>query len=160
MTLMSKGLILKNVNKVYNIGEPREYVALKNVSLELSNSGLTLIVGESGSGKSTYASNNLNTSDYLIIDTNISIKNATGYLDGQALRIHIDDEYYYPTYSTCNLFSDIGNCYNSQELKDGGALKFTVAKYLTPKGKDIDKTGIITDKSMLVLRGWSLVFSQ
>lgn len=53
MTLMSKGLILKNVNKVYNVGEPREYVALKNVNLELSNSGLTLIVGESGSGKST-----------------------------------------------------------------------------------------------------------
>lgn len=32
-----------------------------------------------------------------------------------------------------------------KELKDGGALKFTVAKYLTPKGKDIDKTGIIPD---------------
>ena len=32
-----------------------------------------------------------------------------------------------------------------KELKDGGALKFTVAKYLTPKGKDIDKTGIVPD---------------
>ena len=32
-----------------------------------------------------------------------------------------------------------------KELKDGGALKFTDAKYLTPKGKDIDKTGIIPD---------------
>lgn len=32
-----------------------------------------------------------------------------------------------------------------KELKDGGAIKFTVAKYLTPKGADIDKTGLTPD---------------
>jgi hypothetical protein len=75
--------------------------------------------------------------DYLIIDTNISIKNATGYLDGQALRIHIDDEYYYPTYSTCNLFSDIGNCYNSQELKDGGEYNYIFVYKIKKEHKKI-----------------------
>ncbi len=32
-----------------------------------------------------------------------------------------------------------------REFKDGGALKFTVARYLTPKGVDIDKKGITPD---------------
>lgn len=32
-----------------------------------------------------------------------------------------------------------------REMRDGGAVKFTVAKYLTPKGTDIDKTGITPD---------------
>lgn len=32
-----------------------------------------------------------------------------------------------------------------RELRDGGAIKFTIAKYLTPKGFDINKKGILPD---------------
>ena len=50
---MMYNLKLNNVNKIYNLGSPSEYHALKDVNLEFGNSGLTLILGESGSGKTT-----------------------------------------------------------------------------------------------------------
>ncbi len=50
---MMYNLKLNNVNKIYNLGSPSEYHALKDVNLEFDNSGLTLILGESGSGKTT-----------------------------------------------------------------------------------------------------------
>ena len=51
--MISNGIKLENVNKIYNEGSPSEYHALKDVNLEFDNSGLTLILGESGSGKTT-----------------------------------------------------------------------------------------------------------
>ncbi len=54
--------------------------------------------------------------DYLVIDMSITYNGGDAYLDSEALRIHIDDEYYYPI-ATCDLFDDIGNCYNKTELK-------------------------------------------
>ncbi|MDQ7822478.1 MAG: S41 family peptidase [Candidatus Eremiobacteraeota bacterium] len=38
-----------------------------------------------------------------------------------------------------------GSVQSIHELRDGGALKYTIAKYLTPKGTDINKKGIIPD---------------
>ena len=81
-------------------------------------------------GKLTYVVNNTyvtkldkfgkvlnNQNDYLIVNLSITNNQATGYLDQQALRIHIDDEYYYPLTSTCDMFSDLGECYKNQQLK-------------------------------------------
>lgn len=42
-----------NVTKIYNKGTRNESCALKNISLEFSDSGLVFITGKSGSGKST-----------------------------------------------------------------------------------------------------------
>ena len=58
-----------------------------------------------------------NKNDYLIVNISVTNNQTTGYLDGQAFRIHIDDEYYYPLTSTCDMFTDLGECYKNQQLK-------------------------------------------
>ena len=91
-------------------------------------------------GKLTYVVNNsyvtnvdkygklLNTkNDYLIVDLSIVNNQATGHLDQEAIRLHVDDEYYYPLTSSCELFSDIGECYKNQELKVNTKYDFIVA---------------------------------
>lgn len=55
--------------------------------------------------------------DYLIVNIDITNMQANGHLDKQAFRVHIDDEYYYPLTSSCDMFDDVGECYNNQELK-------------------------------------------
>ena len=46
-------LKLQHVSKIYQLKNKKEFYALKDVSVEFSNAGLTCIVGKSGSGKST-----------------------------------------------------------------------------------------------------------
>ncbi len=78
-----------------------------------------------------------NKDDYLIINLTIINNEATGYLDQEALRVHIDDEYYYPEKSTCDLFSDLGNCYKNQELKVGSESNYIVVYKIKKEYKDI-----------------------
>lgn len=47
---------IKNLYKIYHQNRPNEMVAIKNVNLEITTSGLYLIRGASGSGKSTLLS--------------------------------------------------------------------------------------------------------
>ncbi|MCR5705472.1 MAG: ATP-binding cassette domain-containing protein [Acholeplasmatales bacterium] len=44
---------LNKINKIYNIGQSSEIVALLNVNMEFQDKGLVLIKGHSGSGKTT-----------------------------------------------------------------------------------------------------------
>ncbi len=46
-------LSINNVTKIYSSKSKKEVVALNNVSLSFSNSGLTFILGPSGCGKTT-----------------------------------------------------------------------------------------------------------
>ena len=57
-----------------------------------------------------------NANDYLVINLNIINNAGTGYLDEQVFRVHIGNDYYYPSSSLCDLFSDLGTCYKNQEL--------------------------------------------
>ena len=57
--------------------------------------------------------------DYLVINMTIGLRKGSKELDGQALRVHIDDEYYYPVSSACSMFSDMGTCYNNKVLEAG-----------------------------------------
>lgn len=63
-------------------------------------------------------------SDYLIIDVSIKMESGKNELDEQALRVHIDDDYYYPHSSSCDLFTDLGNCYNKQEIEEGSTYNY------------------------------------
>jgi putative ABC transport system ATP-binding protein len=47
---------LLNVHKVFNQGKPNEYVALRDVSLSIAPSRVTVLKGPSGSGKTTLLS--------------------------------------------------------------------------------------------------------
>ena len=96
------------VNKIYHEGDN---VDVGIVTYRVNNSRISNVDKYGKQVDSDY--------DYLIIDLNISLERGSGTLDGQALRVHIDDEYYYPVSSSCDLFSDIGSCYNNQELKSG-----------------------------------------
>ena len=75
--------------------------------------------------------------DYLIINLTIVNNEATGYLDQEALRVHIDEEYYYPEKSSCDLFSDLGTCYKNQELKVGSENNYIVVYKIKKEYKDI-----------------------
>ena len=44
---------ITNLNKIYNKGKRNEHHALRDVNLEIGNTGLVCILGESGSGKTT-----------------------------------------------------------------------------------------------------------
>ncbi len=46
-------ITFKNVEHTYNNGTPFEYVALKNISLQIPEGKVTAIIGETGSGKTT-----------------------------------------------------------------------------------------------------------
>ena len=57
-------------------------------------------------------------SDYLIINVNvINNYDAAVYIDSETLRVNIDEEYFYPITTACDLFNDLGNCYNKEVLK-------------------------------------------
>ena len=74
--------------------------------------------------------------DYLIINLSITNNERNGHLDPEALRVHIDDEYYYPM-SNCDLFNDMGNCYNNQELKTDADNNFILVYRIKKEHSDI-----------------------
>ncbi len=47
---------LKNINKIYNIGQPDESHVLKNITFSVKKNNFTILRGPSGSGKSTILS--------------------------------------------------------------------------------------------------------
>ena len=55
--------------------------------------------------------------DFLIVNMTIASDNIEGYLDKQGIRAYIDGEYYYPSKANCDLFDDLGKCYDNQQLK-------------------------------------------
>lgn len=57
--------------------------------------------------------------EYLIVNVNIINNAATGALSAQSLRVNLDNDYYYLSTPSCDLFSDLGTCYKYQELKTG-----------------------------------------
>ena len=79
--------------------------------------------------------NSLN--DYLIINMNIINNAATGYLDNEALRVNVDGEFYYPSTTACDLFSDFGTCYKNQELKVNTDNNFVIIYKIKKEYKDI-----------------------
>ncbi len=49
-------ITMAQVTKVYNPGRPNEFVALKNISMEIAAGRCTILAGPSGSGKTTLLS--------------------------------------------------------------------------------------------------------
>ena len=95
------------LNKVYKQGED---VIVGNIKYKVNNS----LISDIDKYGQTIDTDN----EYLIISINIAVRNGNKVLDGQALRVNIDNDYYYPT-NTCDLFNDIGKCYLNEEIKDG-----------------------------------------
>ena len=75
--------------------------------------------------------------DYLVVNLSITNNEGTGYLDKQALRIHIQDQYYYPQISTCDMFSDVGECYKNQQLKINTKYDYILVYKLSKEHKKI-----------------------
>lgn len=51
-----KKIVIKNLNKIYNLNKPNEFSALKNINLEIEDGEIIVLKGVSGSGKSTLLS--------------------------------------------------------------------------------------------------------
>lgn len=94
------------VNKVYNEGDN---VSVGTLNYRVNSSAISNI--------SKYGQIISTDDDYLIVDINIINNVSAGYLDDQNFRVHIGDDYYYPSSQLCDLFSDMGTCYKNQELK-------------------------------------------
>ena len=123
------------INKVYKEGDD---VSIGKLIYKVNNSYITNIdkYGKSLEGDS----------DFLVISFSIINNQGTGYLDKQALRIHINDEYYYPINTVCDVFDDIGECYKNQELKVNNSYDFIIAYKITKKHNKI-YLEILKDKS-------------
>lgn len=52
---MSK-IVIQNLNKLYNLGKPNAFYALKNINLSVEDGEIVILKGVSGSGKSTLLS--------------------------------------------------------------------------------------------------------
>ena len=114
------------INKIYVEGDD---VKVNNLIYRVNSSIVTNI--------DKYGNEISATNAYLIIDMNIINNQGTGYLDGQALRINIDQEYYYPSTTACDLFSDLGNCYKNQELKVNTDNNFVVIYKIKKEYKNV-----------------------
>lgn len=94
------------INKVYKEGE------------NINGNKIVYRVNSSVITSTDKYGNEINSqSNYLIVNMNIINSSATGHLDNEALRVNVDGDYYYPSTTACDLFSDLGYCYKNQELK-------------------------------------------
>lgn len=51
-----KKIVINNLNKIYNENKQNEFLALKNINLEINENEVVVLKGKSGSGKSTLLS--------------------------------------------------------------------------------------------------------
>ena len=93
-------------NKIYHEGDD---VTIGKLIYNVSESHITNI--------DKYGKIISDDNDYLIVNLSITNNENTGYLDKQALRVHVDNEYFYPQILACDSFNDIGECYKNQQLK-------------------------------------------
>ncbi len=103
------------INKIYHEGDN---VNIGNLVYHVNSSSITNV--------DKFGQELSDDSDYLIINMNILNHAGTGHLNEQTLRVHVDDDYYYPATNLCDMFSDLGTCYKMQELKNGTDNKFIV----------------------------------
>ena len=75
--------------------------------------------------------------DYLVVNISIINNQATGYLDKEVFRAHIDNDYYYPLTSSCDSFNDIGECYNNQQLKVNTTYDYILVYKIKPEHEKI-----------------------
>ncbi len=103
------------INKVYN---EKDWVDIGRLSYRVNNSHISNVdkYGQVIDPNITY----------LIIDLDITNNEGEGYLNGEALRVHINDNYYYPLASACDMFDDMGSCYKNQALKYGETSNYIV----------------------------------
>ena len=71
-----------------------------------------------------YGQKDDNDNDYLVIKLNIASSLDQLNFDAQGLRVHIGDEYFYPSSSVCSLFDDLGECYTNNITKTDGSKEF------------------------------------
>ena len=114
------------INKIYVEGEN---IHGNNIIYRVNSSVIT--------NTDKYGNEINSKSNYLIINMNIINSAATGHLDNEALRVNVDGEFYYPSVATCDLFSDLGNCYKNQEIKVNTDNNFIVIYKINKEYKTI-----------------------
>lgn len=123
------------INKVYK----------ENVDINFG--GIVYHVNSSSISNIDKYGQEISTSDeYLIINMNFTNTNKTGPLDQEALRVKIGEDYYYPSAVSCELFSDLGTCYNGQDLKVN-TLSNYIMVYKIKKANDEIYLEVLRDKS-------------
>ena len=109
------------VNKIYN---EKDRLTINGVNYRIDNSYISDI--------DKYGQIINPNDDYLIVNMNITNDTSARYLDQETFRVNINDEYYYPAVSSCESFSDMGLCYNNQELKSRESINYIMV-YKIPK---------------------------
>ena len=114
------------INKTYKEGQ------------EVNIDGLTYIVNDSHiTNYDKYGRLLTDKNDYLIVSIKIINNRGDGQLDKQNFRIHLNDEYYYPLTSSCDMFNDVGDCYNNQSLKANTTYNYILAYKIKNEHKKI-----------------------
>ena len=114
------------INKVY---KEKEEISISDLVYVVNSSYVTNV---DKYGKASGAKN-----DYLVVNFNILNTGSSGYLDSQSLRVHIDNEYYYPSSITCDLFDDLGECYKNQQIKSKDNHNYIVVYRIKTEHKKI-----------------------
>ena len=74
---------------------------------------------------------------FLVVDFNILNKGNSGYIDKQTFRAYDGKNYYYPSNVNCDMFNDLGDCYNNQELKSNENKKYITVYKIEKDAKDV-----------------------
>ena len=113
-------------NRVYKEGEE---ISVKSLIYKVNSSRVT--------SNDKFGQEISSTDDYLIVDLSIINNGNSGHIGEESIRVHINDDYYYPHTSSCDLFSDMGTCYKNQEIKSNMENRFVVVYKISKEYQDI-----------------------
>ena len=113
-------------NKVYN---ENDVIQIGSVKYKINNCYISNV--------NKYGDEISKDNTYLIVDFTIQNDGGSGYLDDQKFRVYSNENYYYLAKNSCDMFDDIGKCYNNQKINAASTYNFIGVYKLDKNYKDV-----------------------